>query len=81
MSLAITVLMPASLIRTTSRPTISGSLAEATGWREIMWLWVSIASVIEALFLTLFRETYEPTILQRRAAEKRKDTGDDSWTT
>lgn len=62
-------------------PTISGSLAEATGWRQIMWLCVGIAGVIEILFLSSFSETYHPTILKRRAARKRKETGDDSYTT
>ena len=46
-----------------------------------MWLCVAIASVNEVLFLCLFRETYEPTILKRRAQKKRKDTGNNSWTT
>lgn len=63
------------------RPTISGSLAEATGWRQIMWLCVGVAGVIEILFVTLFRETYHPTILKRRAAQKRRETGDDSYIT
>lgn len=61
------------------RPTISGSLAEATGWREIMWLCVAVASVTEVLLLALFRETYAPAILERLAAEKRRETGDESW--
>ena len=40
-----------------------------------------IAVVIEILFLSLLRETYEPVILKRRAEEKRKQTGDQSFTT
>lgn len=46
-----------------------------------MWLCVAVATVIEILFISLFRETYHPTILSRRAAKKREETGDDSWTT
>lgn len=46
-----------------------------------MWLCVGVAGFIEVLFLTFFRETYHPTILKRRAVQKRKDTGDDSYTT
>lgn len=65
----------------TSSPTVSGTLAEAVGWRAIMWLCVTVASVIEILFITLFRETYHPTILKRRAAKKREETGDDSYAT
>lgn len=63
------------------RPTVSGMLAEAVGWRAIMWLCVGIAGLIEILFVTLFRETYHPTILKRRAAKKREETGDDSFVT
>lgn len=59
---------------------MSGSLAEATGWRSIMWLCVAVSGVIEILFITFFRETYHPTILNRLAAKKRKETGDDSYT-
>ena len=65
----------------TPRRTVSGSLAEAKGWREIMWLCAALAGVIEVLFLTLFRETYEPAILKRRAAKKRQEMRDNSWTT
>lgn len=46
-----------------------------------MWMCTIIAVVIEILFFVLFRETYEPIILKRRAAEKRKESGDDSYTT
>lgn len=42
---------------------------------------VGVATVIEILFMCLFRETYHPTILKQRAAQKRKETGDDSYTT
>jgi hypothetical protein len=40
-----------------------------------------IAAVIEIIFVSLFRETYEPVILKRRAEMKRKETGDQSFTT
>ena len=42
---------------------------------------MAVAGVIEVLFITLFRETYHPTILKRRAAKKRQETGDSSYTT
>lgn len=44
-----------------------------------MWLCVALAGLMEVLFLTLFRETYPPTILKRRASQKRKETGDISY--
>lgn len=46
-----------------------------------MWLCVGLSIVIEVLFICLFRETYRPTILKRRAAQKRKETGDEFYTT
>lgn len=46
-----------------------------------MWLCVAVAGLFEILFLTCFRETYHPTILKRRAAQKRRETGDDSYVT
>lgn len=46
-----------------------------------MWLCVAVAAVMEIVMLTAFRETYKPTILRFRAAKKRNETGDDSWTT
>ena len=44
-----------------------------------MWMCVALAGVMEVVMFTLFRETYEPAILRRRAAKKRKETGDNSW--
>lgn len=46
-----------------------------------MWLCVGVAIAIEILFICLFRETYHPTILKQRAAQKRRETGDESYTT
>lgn len=78
---AMSAVMLAPLVGGALGPTVSGALADAAGWRQIMWMCVGIAGVIEILFLCLFRETYEPTILRRRAEKKRKETGDESWTT
>lgn len=46
-----------------------------------MWMCTGIAAVIELLFFLLFRETYEPIILKRRAEKKREESGDDSFVT
>lgn len=78
---AMSAVMLAPLIGGALGPTISGVLAEATGWRQIMWMCCGIAVVIELCFLTLFKETYAPTILKKIAKKKREETGDDSWTT
>ena len=42
---------------------------------------VGLAGVCELIFLLFFRETYKVTILRRRAANLRKETGDQSYKT
>jgi MFS family permease len=76
---AMSAVMLAPLVGGAIGPTVAGALAEATGWREIMWLALGLAVTAELIFLTLFRETYKVTILQRLAARLRKETGDDSF--
>lgn len=46
-----------------------------------MWMCVGLAAAMEVVMLTCFRESYKPIILKRRAMNKRKETGDESWTT
>lgn len=46
-----------------------------------MWIAVGIAILSEFAFLFLFRETYKVAILSRRAANRRLETGDDSYKT
>ncbi|KAK5000281.1 hypothetical protein LTR28_013114, partial [Elasticomyces elasticus] len=56
-------------------PVAGGYLSNAMGWRWVFWIIaiVSGASLIVAL-LTM-RETYAPTLLKRKAARLRKETG------
>jgi MFS family permease len=68
----------APLIGGAFSPAIAGAIAESLGWREIMWTCAILATVCEIVFLVLFRETYKVTILRRRAARLRKETGDKS---
>ena len=56
-------------------PAVSGAIAESLGWRRVMWVSVTLASICELLFLSCFRETYPVPILRRRAARLRRDTG------
>lgn len=56
-------------------PAIAGAISQSAGWRMGIWLSVSLAVILEVLFLTLFRETYKIPILQRKAARLRKETG------
>ncbi|KIV95562.1 hypothetical protein PV10_03199 [Exophiala mesophila] len=56
-------------------PAIAGAIAETLGWRSVMWMSVALSGLAEVLFLTFFRETYPVTILARRTARLRKETG------
>jgi MFS family permease len=75
----MSAVMLAPLLGGAVGPIIGGSLGEAAGWRQIMWMAMGLATAAEAVYLTLFRETYKVPILQRRAARLRKETGDDSF--
>ena len=75
------IVMLAPLLGGAIGPAAAGALAKATGWREIMWLAMGLAAFCEVTFLILFSETYKPSILGRRAARVRKETGDHSFRT
>lgn len=59
-------------------PLIGGFTYEYLGWRWTNWL-VLILSGASWIFLSCIKETYAPAILQRKAAQRRKETGDDRW--
>lgn len=59
-------------------PLIGGFVYEYLGWRWDNWI-VLIISGVATLLMTTVRETYAPAILQRRAAQLRKETGDERW--
>ncbi|KAH8725906.1 major facilitator superfamily domain-containing protein [Phaeosphaeriaceae sp. PMI808] len=60
-------------------PTIGGLISNAKGWRWTFWMIVIIASPLQLLFFILYRESYRVTILQRKAAKLRKDTGNERY--
>jgi len=62
-------------------PAIAGAIAETVGWRAILWISVGLATACEVVFLCLFRETYQVSILRRKAARLREETGDPSLRT
>jgi len=64
---AMSLVMLAPLTGGAVGPAIAGAIAQSTGWRQIMWMSLVLAGVCEVLFLTLFRETYQPAIIRRRA--------------
>ena len=55
---------------------IAGSyITQRVGWRWILWIAAILLGACEVCFLVLFRETYKPTILRRKAQKLRKVTG------
>ncbi|PHH84377.1 hypothetical protein CDD83_2029 [Cordyceps sp. RAO-2017] len=59
-------------------PIIGGFVFQYMGWRWANWIVLIIAGVCIALVLTV-EETYAPTILKRKAARLRRQTGDPRW--
>lgn len=62
-------------------PAIAGAIAESAGWRECVWMAVALAVACEIVFLILFRETYKVPILRRKAARRRRETGNSALRT
>lgn len=56
-------------------PAIAGAIVESSGWRNVLWMSAALAGACELAFLTCFRETYKVTILRRKAARLRAETG------
>lgn len=56
-------------------------MAFRTTWRWMFWSTSIFQAVMIAVSFPSFHETYAPTILARRAATLRKDTGDDRYYT
>ncbi|GAM40911.1 hypothetical protein TCE0_041r13627 [Talaromyces pinophilus] len=57
----------------------SGYIADALGWRWIIWLLAIIVAVVTVLSFAVFRETYRVKILQRKASRLRKETGNENF--
>ncbi|KAK6337220.1 hypothetical protein TWF718_010002 [Orbilia javanica] len=59
-------------------PLIGGFINENTNWR---WTWyvMIIWSFVQWIMLCLIPETYNPILLQRKAAKIRRETGDDRY--
>ncbi|KAK9312868.1 major facilitator superfamily domain-containing protein [Lipomyces starkeyi] len=63
------------LLGPTIGPVAGGYLSESLGWRWDFWFLIIVTSAVFILSLILQRETYPPTILQRRVHRLRKSTG------
>lgn len=72
---AMSLIMLAPLTGGTIGPLISGAIVQTSGWHNVIWMSVALAGACELVFLTCFRETYKVTILKKRAAKLRQETG------
>ncbi|KAI8943448.1 hypothetical protein NX059_001457 [Plenodomus lindquistii] len=70
---AMSLIMLAPLIGGAIGPAISGAIAQAMGWRQILVIATGLAVVCEVLFLVCFRETYKMAILRKRRAVSHGD--------
>ncbi|GJC79781.1 citrinin biosynthesis cluster MFS transporter mrr1 [Colletotrichum liriopes] len=56
-------------------PLMGGFLVEAFGWRSLNWMSL-ISTAVGALFIMTVPETYRPTLLRKKAAQKRQEEED-----
>ena len=56
-------------------PVAGGYLSEAKGWRWVFWILTMLSGFCTILCFFFMRETYAPTILARKTARLRKETG------
>ncbi|KAJ5973810.1 hypothetical protein N7481_011020 [Penicillium waksmanii] len=59
-------------------PVIGGFVTQYLGWRWMCWI-ALILSAVALVLAIILKETYAPTLLQRKAARLRKETGDERW--
>ncbi|KAL5371696.1 hypothetical protein DPSP01_014074 [Paraphaeosphaeria sporulosa] len=62
-------------------PIIGGFMAGRATWRWMFWSTSAFQAVMVLVSFTVFRETYAPLILKRRAERLRKTTGDHRYYT
>ncbi|KAF2199808.1 MFS general substrate transporter [Delitschia confertaspora ATCC 74209] len=56
-------------------PVCGGFLVEAKGWRWVFWIICIFGGFFSILLFVFSDETYHPTLLERKAARLRKETG------
>lgn len=62
-------------------PLVGGFLSDAKGWRWLYWIQLILSGAAWFLITFTVPETYTPTLLSKRAAKMRKETGDDKYVT
>jgi multidrug resistance protein len=56
-------------------PVCGGFLVEHMSWRWVFWIMAIFGGAFGIILLLVGRETYAPTLLERKAAKLRKETG------
>lgn len=72
-SLGIYLVVP--LVAVAVGPIIGGFVTARASWRWMFWSTSIFQALMVVFCFTTFRETYPPTILKRRAAKLRRETG------
>ncbi|KAI0966662.1 major facilitator superfamily domain-containing protein [Xylaria arbuscula] len=78
-SLGVYLLIP--LLGAAVGPILGGFIAEYTTWRWMFWATSIFQGVMIAVSFDVFRETFGPLILNKRAARLRKETGNERYYT
>ncbi|KAI1305630.1 major facilitator superfamily domain-containing protein [Xylaria venustula] len=78
-SLGVYLLIP--LLGAAVGPILGGFIAEYTTWRWMFWSTSIFQGVMIAVSFDVFRETFGPLILEKRAARLRKETGNERYYT
>ncbi|TVY81919.1 Efflux pump rdc3 [Lachnellula suecica] len=60
-------------------PVIGGFMAQALGWRWTFWFTAIMTGVSTLASFAVLKETYAPTLLAKKAAALRKETGDPKY--
>jgi len=79
--LAISIYALAPMLGPAVGPIAGGFIAENTTWRWVFWSTTILDAVIQVFGLFFLQETYAPTLLQRKAAKLRTETGDPKYYT
>ncbi|KAI0490454.1 major facilitator superfamily domain-containing protein [Xylaria cf. heliscus] len=78
-SLGVYLLIP--LLGAAVGPILGGFIVEYTTWRWMFWSTSIFQAVMIVVAFDVFKETFGPLILKRRAARLRKETGNEQYYT
>ncbi|KAK4187147.1 major facilitator superfamily domain-containing protein [Podospora australis] len=66
---AVSLIYLAPLVGGAVGPLIGSTLAQAMGWRKVVWMTALLATAGEVVMFLVFKETYKVAILRKRAEE------------